>query len=141
METPEHTAKGGANTAKTRLAESQMRGETELASVSELLTLPQEDVLRKLGTSEQGLTTAEVERRLETYGANEVAAHKRRATAVEFLLQFRSPLILLLIFAGAVSLYFGEVLDSAILFTIIIASASLDFYQQSKAHQAAELLR
>ena len=84
---------------------------------------------------------AEVERRLEAYGANEVAARKRRATAVEFLLQFRSPLILLLIFAGAVSLYFGEVLDSAIIFTIIIASASLDFYQQSKAHQAAELLR
>ena len=118
-----------------------MRGGTELASVSELVTLPQEDVLRKLGTTEQGLTTAEVERRLETYGANEVAARKRRATAVEFLLQFRSPLILLLIFAGAVSLYFGEILDSAIIFTIIIASASLDFYQQSKAHQAAELLR
>ena len=105
-----------------------MRGETELASVSELVTLTQEDVLRKLGTTEQGLTTSEVERRLETYGANEVAARKRRATAVEFLLQFRSPLILLLIFAGAVSLYFGEVLDSAIIFTIIIASASLDFY-------------
>ena len=29
-----------------------MRGETELASVSELVTLPQEDVLRKLGTTE-----------------------------------------------------------------------------------------
>jgi Mg2+-importing ATPase len=124
-----------------KLPESRKQDNVELVSMAELLTLPPGDVLTRLGATEQGLTEDEAALRLEFYGANEVAARKRRATAVEFLLQFRSPLILLLIFAGAVSLYFGEVIDSAIIFTIIIASASLDFYQQSKAHQAAELLR
>jgi Mg2+-importing ATPase len=118
-----------------------MQGEAELVSTTELLTLPPAEVLKKLDSKDQGLTTEEAGKRLELYGANEVAVRKRRATAIEFLLQFRSPLILLLIFAGAVSLYFGEAIDSIIIFTIIIASASLDFYQQSKAHQAAELLR
>jgi Mg2+-importing ATPase len=118
-----------------------MQGEAELVSTTELLTLPPAEVLKKLDSKDQGLATEEAGKRLELYGANEVAVRKRRATAIEFLLQFRSPLILLLIFAGAVSLYFGEAIDSVIIFTIIIASASLDFYQQSKAHQAAELLR
>jgi Mg2+-importing ATPase len=124
-----------------KLAELRGKEDVKLVSITELLTLPPRDVLAQLGSSDQGLTGNEAERRLEYYGANEVAARKRRATAVEFLLQFRSPLILLLLFAGIVSLYFGEVIDSAIIFTIIIASASLDFYQQSKARQAAELLR
>ncbi len=94
-----------------------------------------------MGTSDKGLQVAEAERRLKVYGPNEVAARKRQATAVEFLLQFKSPLIIILIFAGLVSFYFGEVVDAVIIFAIIIASASLDFYQQSKARQAAELLR
>ena len=92
----------------------------------ELLTLPQGDLLSRLETNEQGLTAEEAERRLETYGYNEVATRKRRAAVVEFILQFRSPLVLILLFAGIVSIYFGEAVDAAIIFGIILAIAGIN---------------
>ena len=57
------------------------------------------------------------------------------------LSHLRDPLVIILIFAGIISLSTGGIVDSTIVFTIVIISILLDFYQESKAEKAAEMLK
>ena len=61
-------------------------------TTEEVLTLPADDLLSKLGTSTQGLSTEEAERRISIYGTNELARKMKRSNIVSFLLHFKSPL-------------------------------------------------
>ena len=49
-------------------------------------------------------------------------------------------MILILLFAGTISLFFGEVIDFIVISTIVLFSVFLTFYQESKAERSAELL-
>ncbi|MBS7653447.1 magnesium-translocating P-type ATPase [Candidatus Bathyarchaeota archaeon] len=112
-----------------------------LPSAEEVLTLPVEDVLFRLKTSLDGLSSEEVERRLEVFGHNELVKKKRRSAVVEFLSQFQSPLVIILLIAGLISGFFGEAVNALIIFAIVIFSVALDFYQEYKAEEAAEMLK
>jgi Mg2+-importing ATPase len=87
------------------------------------------------------LSHEDVDRRIETYGPNELARRKKRAAIVEFFLLFRSPLILILLFAAIISGIVREAAHVGIILVIIFISVFLDFYQQRKASQAADLLK
>jgi Mg2+-importing ATPase len=110
-------------------------------NAEELLSLPIDELLPRLEASLNGLASQEAERRLEVYGHNELARKKKRAAVVEFLLHFKSPLIIILMFAGAVSGVLNEIINMAIIFSIVLVSVILDFYQESKAEKAAEMLK
>jgi Mg2+-importing ATPase len=110
-------------------------------SAEELLGLPIDELLPRLETSLNGLASQEAERRLEVYGRNELARKKKRAAIVEFLLHFRSPLIIILLLAGAISGILRELPNMIIIFSIVFLSVILDFYQESKASRAAEMLK
>ncbi len=112
-----------------------------LPSAEEVLTLPVEDLLPRLKSSINGLSSEEVERRLEVFGYNEIAKRKKRAAVINFLSHFKSPLIIILLIAGLISGFFGEVANTAIIFVIVTLSVVLDFYQESKAERAAEMLK
>ena len=65
-----------------------------------------------------------------------------RATALGlFLNQFKSPLVLILIFAAAVSAFVREWLDAAIVLAVVLGSAMLGFVQEYRAGNAVEKLR
>jgi Mg2+-importing ATPase len=110
-------------------------------TTDEILRLPVSEVLRKFDTSESGLSTKEGEKILRTCGFNEITIRKKRATIVEFLSRFKNPLVLILLAAGLVSTYFGQVIEPSIIFTIVMMSVILDFLQESKASKAAEELK
>jgi Mg2+-importing ATPase len=110
-------------------------------SSEEFLGLPIDELLSRLETSLNGLASQEAERRLEVYGRNELARKKKRAAIVEFLLHFRSPLIIILLLAGAISGILRELPNMIIIFSIVFLSVILDFYQESKASRAAEMLK
>ncbi|MEM2849653.1 MAG: magnesium-translocating P-type ATPase [Candidatus Bathyarchaeia archaeon] len=112
-----------------------------LPSLSDILTLPIDELLRRLKTSLSGLSSGEVEERLKIFGYNELEKRKRRAALVEFLLHFKSPLLVILLIAGLISSFFGESINAAIIFSIVFLSVFLDFYQESKAEKAAEMLK
>ncbi|MEM0008079.1 MAG: magnesium-translocating P-type ATPase [Candidatus Bathyarchaeia archaeon] len=112
-----------------------------LPSTEEFLTLPVKDLLSRLKTSLNGLSSEEVERRLEVFGYNELVRRKRRTIVIDFLSHFKSPLIIILLIAGLVSGFFGEVINATIIFVIVTFSVVLDFYQESKAERAAEMLK
>ncbi|HEX2697773.1 MAG TPA: cation-transporting P-type ATPase, partial [Anaerolineales bacterium] len=73
---------------------------------------PSEKLLASLQSSPDGLTTNEAQRRLKEVGPN-VLKVGRRLTAFSLLLaQFKSPLVLILLFAVAVSAYVQEWVDA-----------------------------
>jgi Mg2+-importing ATPase len=110
-------------------------------SPEEVLSLPVDELLVRLDASTSGLSHEEVDSRISTYGPNEFARRKKRAGIVEFLLLFRSPLIIILLFAAVISAIVGEPAHVGIILSIVFISVFLDFYQQSKAGKAAELLK
>ena len=110
-------------------------------TTEEVLTLPANELLSRLGTSTQGLSSEEAERRIYVYGTNELARKLKRSGLVSFLLHFKSPLILILLAAAAFAGATGDIPDFAIIFVIVMISVGIDHYQESKAENAAELLK
>ncbi|PUA31319.1 MAG: magnesium-translocating P-type ATPase [Candidatus Terraquivivens tikiterensis] len=111
-----------------------------LPSIEEILTLPVEELLSCLRSSSDGLSSDEAKRRLEVFGRNELV-RKRRAAVADFVSHFKSPLVIILLFAGLISGFLGDVVNTAIIFTIVLLSVILDFYQEFKADRAAEMLK
>ncbi|MDR2707435.1 MAG: HAD-IC family P-type ATPase, partial [Nitrososphaerota archaeon] len=110
-------------------------------SQSEILSKPVEEIFSRLDSSLNGLNSEEAERRLEIYGRNELAKKRKRSAIVDFLLHFKSPLVIILMVAGLISGYMGEILNTSIIFVIVFLSVVLDFYQEHKAENAAEMLK
>ncbi|MEZ4766818.1 MAG: magnesium-translocating P-type ATPase [Caldilineales bacterium] len=98
-------------------------------------------LLAALPSSARGLTADEAARRLAQSGPNTIeATHKTGALGL-FVNQFRSPIVIILIAATAISLVVKDWVDAAIIFTIVLASALLSFYQEYSADSATEKLK
>ena len=110
-------------------------------TTEEVLTLPADELLSRLGTSLKGLSSEEAERRLNIYGTNELARKTKRSAIVSFFLHFKSPLIIILLAASVFAGATGDIPDFTIIFVIVIISVGIDHYQESKAENAAELLK
>ena len=68
-------------------------------------SIPAPELLRQLQTTPQGLTSDEARQRLARYGSN-LLKPKKRSDALSLLLaQFKSPIILILLFAAGLSLF------------------------------------
>ncbi|MEM3677446.1 MAG: cation-transporting P-type ATPase [Candidatus Bathyarchaeia archaeon] len=102
-----------------------------LPSDDEFLSLPIDELLARLNTSLSGLSSEEAEERLRIFGFNELAKRRKRAAIVEFLSHFRSPLVIILLIAGLISGFFGETINALIIFSIVLLSVILDFYQNN----------
>ncbi len=88
-----------------------------------------------------GLSSAEATRRLTTFGHN-VIVHAAAITPLQqFLSQFASPLVILLLVATVLSLALGETLDGILILTIVVLNALLGFVQEFKAEKALEALK
>ncbi|MEM0347953.1 MAG: magnesium-translocating P-type ATPase [Zestosphaera sp.] len=111
-----------------------------LPSVEEALTLPVEELLLRFKSSLRGLSSEEAQRRLKFFGYNELPT-KKRAAIIDFLSHFKSPLVIVLLIAGLISGFLKDVTDTVIIYTIILFSIILDFYQEHKAEREVEVLR
>jgi len=101
---------------------------------------PAEALFSELDSRPGGLTSAEAGVRLRQHGPNSIRANKRRGLVSEFLGQFKSSIVLLLLFAAALSWALGDRTDSLIIFGIILASAVLSFLQEHSAGDAVQKL-
>jgi len=99
------------------------------------------ETLGALGSRETGLTNAEAQKRLEQYGPNELTAEKGTTALKVFARQFQSFLVLILVFAAAVSALLGETTDAVVIFSIVILNAILGFVQEYKAEKAMDALK
>jgi len=86
-----------------------------------------DQLLTTLHATPAGLQQADAEQRLKQYGLNTIRA-QGRTTALRLLLgQFKSPLVLILIFAAIVSAFVGEWVDASIVLAIVLGSTILSF--------------
>jgi Mg2+-importing ATPase len=74
---------------------------------AEFWSIPISDLLQQLQATPQGLSSREAQRRLELYGSNLLKAKKRTDSLTLFLNQFKSPIILILLFAAGLSFFFA----------------------------------
>jgi Ca2+-transporting ATPase len=111
--------------------------------VNQLLwhTLPCEEVLRQLGSSSSGLTSAEAARRLAQYGANELERAEEISRWKIFLGQFKNVLIIILLVATAISAALGHSTEAVAISLIVLFSVFMGYVQEYRAERALEALR
>jgi len=102
---------------------------------------PAKDLLAQLSSSTSGLSDAEAARRLAAAGPNTIAAREKTPGLHLLLNQFKNPLVLILLFATAVSFAVGEQFGAVIILLIVLGSALLSFYQEYSAANAMQKLR
>ncbi|MER9688676.1 magnesium-translocating P-type ATPase [Mesorhizobium sp. M0139] len=122
-----------------------MTGEADQQSVppdgAAYWSIETDDLLRSLETSPSGLAASEAASRLAKFGRNTPASKSSASAMVMFARQFRSPLVLILIFAASVSAFVGEGQEAAIIGAIVLASCILSFTQEYGASRATEALK
>ncbi|MBS1953770.1 MAG: magnesium-translocating P-type ATPase [Cyanobacteria bacterium SZAS-4] len=98
-------------------------------------TVSAESAMEQLGTCATGLTTLEAHRRLSK---GRVKNEQDFQILTLFFNQFKSPLVLLLLFAAALSFYLQDHLDAIVITIIVVISGALGFWQEWGAHDAVK---
>jgi Mg2+-importing ATPase len=98
-------------------------------------------VVARLATTRNGLTTADATARASVYGPNALLRERPLSRWLVLLDQLRSPLLLLLAFAAAVSGLTREWLDSAIILSILAATVGVGYSREYRAQAAVDALR
>ena len=99
-------------------------------------SLSKEKIIQVLGTSLDGLSKKEAEFRQKKYGKNLLPSKKPFTNWRIFLSQFKSPLIYILVIAGAIALFLKKFTDSAVIFAAVLLNTIIGFIQERKADQA-----
>lgn len=98
-------------------------------------------VLKNLDTKMEGLSSQEVQARLEKNGYNELREGERKSTFQMFLEQFKDFLIIILIIAAGVSFVFGEKKSAVTICVVLVLNAILGVVQQKKAESSMNSLK
>lgn len=93
-------------------------------------SLPTAELLKRLQANPQGLTSGEAQQRLTDYGSNLLKPKKRAGELTLLLAQFKSPLVLILIFAAGLSFLLRDPTDALIILAIVLISGFLGFWQE-----------
>ena len=103
-------------------------------------SLSSNEIFQILAADEKGLSTVEAVKRLNIYGVNLLKARKGTGWFLILIAQFKSPIILILIFAAIISFFLKDSVDGIIILAIIIISGFLSFWQEFSAKNVVEKL-
>ena len=106
------------------------------------------EVLAALSVTEQGLSSAEAEKRAAEYGKNALKEAKKKSLIVKFLEQFKDVMIIVLLAAAVVSAVialvegeYSELIDAGVILLIVVLNAVIGVVQENKAENAMEALK
>ncbi|MCY6355782.1 cation-translocating P-type ATPase [Clostridium sp. ZS2-4] len=101
-----------------------------------------QDVLKDTNSDPlKGLTSEEIEKRQNEFGANKLASQKKQTLFQLFISQINDVLIYILIAAAIISALVGETSDAIIIAVIIVLNAVIGIIQESKAEHSLESLK
>ncbi|MBK8085443.1 MAG: HAD-IC family P-type ATPase [Devosia sp.] len=100
-----------------------------------------EAVMAGLAATAAGLSTEEAQRRQRRFGLNQFADTRQALPLTVLFNQFRSPFVLILLAAAALSAGLGETDQSVIIVAIVLASSLLGFFQEYRAANTVRALR
>ena len=103
--------------------------------------MKKEDVLKMLGTDENGLTQNQAKENQKKYGKNELAEGKKNNPFILFLEQYRDFLVIILIIAAIISGVLGDIESAIVIFVVITINAILGTVQHIKAEQSLDSLK
>lgn len=107
-----------------------------------------EEILKKLETTETGLTKQQAQKSLERYGKNALTEAKKKNILQRFIAQLKDMMIIVLLVAAAVSaglaIYtkdYSDLIDSGLILLIVIMNAVIGLVQESNAEKALDALK
>lgn len=110
-----------------------------LLSIADAAHRPANEVLERLGSSVEGLSSSEAAQRLRELGPNAVRTHQASGWSV-LGRQLRSPILILLLATAGLSLFLGDATNSIVIGVILLVSVGLGFSNEFRAERAAEAL-
>ena len=102
---------------------------------------PAHEVLASLGSTAQGLSSAQAAARLAQYGPNALPQARSRPPWLRFLEQFNSALIYFLLAAALGAWILGHGVDAAVIVAVVLVNALVGFIQEGKAEKALDAMR
>jgi H+-transporting ATPase len=127
-----------ATTDQTKAPDSKPGAKPE--PKNELKTLPMAEVEKKLGSSKEGLTQAEAEKRLTQYGPNEIE-EKKTNLLLKFLSYFWGPIPWMIEAAVILSGVVGHWPDFFIILVLLVSNAFVGFWEEREAGNAIAALK
>lgn len=99
------------------------------------------DALESQQSSMDGLTSQQSEERLQQYGKNQLAEGKKKGVLAVFFSQFKDLLVLILLVAGVISAFSGNLESTIVIVAVLILNAVLGTVQYFKAEKSLESLK
>lgn len=99
------------------------------------------DLLRRLDATEQGLSAADSQRRLDSWGPNSLRLARPTSAWRILLEQFRSVVVLLLVVAMLVAWLLGDPIEALAIFGVLVINAAIGFVTELRARNAMDALR
>ena len=106
----------------------------------DLKTLPMPEVEKKLGSSPDGLSQAEAQKRLTQYGPNEIKEEKTNPI-LKFLTYFWGPIPWMIEIAVILSGVVGHWEDFGIILFLLLCNAVVGFWEERQAGNAIDALK
>ncbi|MBI4948155.1 HAD-IC family P-type ATPase [Candidatus Berkelbacteria bacterium] len=104
--------------------------------------LPSERIVSELSSDiHHGLSQPVAKSRLSKYGYNELKTKSGIGAATVLSRQFKSPLVLILIFASVIAFIQNEPTDATVILIVVIANSLIGFFQEFRAEKTMAKLR
>ena len=117
-----------------------MASESKPDAKDDLKSLPLPEVEKKLGSSPNGLTQAEAQKRLAQYGPNEIV-EKKTNPLLKFLTYFWGPIPWMIEVAVVLSGVVRHWPDFFIILLLLVANAVVEFWEERQAGNAIAALK
>ncbi|GAB4098598.1 HAD-IC family P-type ATPase [Sinomonas halotolerans] len=89
----------------------------------------------------RGIAEEEVLRRRAQFGPNELPGVRGHGVLRRIFSQLNSPLVYVLLAAGAVTTAFGKAVDATVIFAVVLVNTVVGYIQESRAESALDALR
>ena len=118
------------------------QGKDNLAQLAEqkLKDLPLAEMQKQLSSSPNGISQAEAQKRLETYGHNELP-EKKENPLLKFLSYFWGPIPIMIMVAAALSGILGHWPDLGVILALLVLNAIVGFREEHQAGNAIDALK
>lgn len=88
-----------------------------------------------------GISKTEAEKRTIEFGSNVYEAQKQKSILLMMLLQFKSPIVYLLLFAMVVTFYFQNFIETIAILIVILINALIGFLMELQARNSMNALK
>ncbi len=121
-------------------AKEDLKPDAKPKSGDDLKSMPMADLQKKLGSSPDGISQAEAEKRLTEFGPNEIA-EKKTNEFLKFLSYFWGPIPWMIEVAVILSGVVRHWMDFGIILFLLFSNAVVGFWEEHQAGNAIEALK